>query len=231
MTEGDLSELKKKLKLEIPEEELQRAFLHSSFVNENSSELESNERLEFLGDAVLDLAISDHLFRHDFRSEGELTKIKSIVVSGPTLAKRARALGLQRYLFLGKGEAEGGGRERSSILSDAFEALVGIIFLQKGYEFAAQFVLRELQEEIDKALQGEHRFDYKTLLQEEAQRRGARPVYTLMEARGADHQKEFTVRVELEGEVAVGCGRRVKAAEQEAARQLYERLRSSKITS
>jgi ribonuclease-3 len=222
----DFSELKRKLKLDIPEEELQRAFQHSSYVNENPSTLESNERLEFLGDAVLDLAVSEHLFRHYPFSEGELTKIKSVVVSGPTLARRAKALGLQRYLFLGRGEEEAGGRERSSLVSDAFEALVGVIFLRHGYEGAARFVLQELGGEIEKALRGEYRFDYKTLLQEEAQKRGLRPVYTLMAAAGADHEKEFTVKVELNGQVAVGWGRRVKAAEQDAARQLYERLLS-----
>lgn len=226
MTAEDLSELKEKLQLDIPEEELERAFLHSSYVNENPEGQESNERLEFLGDAVLNLAISEYLFRHYSLSEGELTKIKSVVVSGPTLAQHARALHLQKYLFLGRGEVEGGGRERGSILSDAFEALVGVIFLWQGYAAAARFVLRELQGEIEKAYQGEHRFDYKTLLQEEAQRRGLRPIYTLIEARGADHQKEFTVQVELAGQVAVGWGRRVKAAEQDAARQLYERLTS-----
>ena len=226
MTEGDLFELKQKLQLEIPEEELQRAFLHSSFVNENPSGQESNERLEFLGDAVLDLAISEYLFQSYPLSEGALTKIKSVVVSGPTLAKRAKALGLQKYLILGRGEAEGGGRERSSILSDAFEALVAVIFLTQGYEAAAKFVLRELRSEIEKAFQGEHRFDYKTLLQEEAQKRGLRPIYTLVSTHGADHEKEFTVQVELSDQVATGWGHRVKTAEQDAARQLYERLMS-----
>jgi ribonuclease-3 len=226
MGKEGLSELKRKLKVEIPDGELQRAFLHSSYVNENPEGLESNERLEFLGDAVLDLAVSEHLYVNYPLSEGELTKIKSVVVSGPTLAGRARALGLQEYLLLGRGEEEAGGRERDSILSDAFEALVGVIFLQRGYEAAAQFVFRELRGEIEKALKGEHRRDYKTLLQEEAQRRGLRPSYTLLDTRGADHAKEFTVQVELDGQVAIGWGRRVKDAEQDAAKQLYERLSS-----
>jgi len=224
MGRADLSQLKRKLNLKIPEEELRRAFFHSSYVNESPEELESNERLEFLGDAVLDLAVSEYLYRNYPLSEGELTKIKSVVVSGSTLAARARALHLQDYLLLGRGEEEAGGRERSSILSDAFEALVGVIFLQEGYEAAARFVIRQLQGEIEKALKGEHRRDYKTLLQEEAQKQGLRPVYTLIEARGADHQKEFIVQVELNGQVGIGWGRRVKDAEQAAAKQLYERL-------
>jgi len=220
----DLSELKRRLKVGIPTEQLQKAFYHSSYVNESTEGLESNERLEFLGDAVLDLAVSEYLYRNYPLSEGELTKIKSVVVSGPTLAARARELKLQRYLLLGRGEEECGGRERASILSDAFEALVGVIFLECGYEAAAQFVLGELKEEIERALKGKHRRDYKTLLQEEAQKQGLRPVYTLLEAIGADHQKEFVVKVELGGQVSVGRGHRVKDAEQAAAKGLYERL-------
>jgi ribonuclease-3 len=226
MAREKLSKLLKRLKINIPEDKLKQAFLHSSFVNESAEELESNERLEFLGDAVLDLAVSAYLYENYPLSEGELTKIKSVVVSGPTLAARAKALGLQRYLLLGRGEEEAGGRERDSILSDAFEALVGVIFLECGYEAAAGLAVRELKVEIEKAIRGEHRRDYKTLLQEEAQRRGLRPTYTLLEARGADHAKEFTVRVELDGQVALGWGRRVKDAEQAAARRLYERLSS-----
>lgn len=225
MANRELSELKRTLSLDISEDELWCAFLHSSYVNEYEGEnLESNERLEFLGDAVLDLAISEYLFQNYPLSEGELTRIKSAVVSGSTLANRARALGLQHYLFLGRGEEESGGRERGSILSDVFEALVGVLFLEQGYEEAAQFVLRELEGDIEKVLKGEHRRDYKTLLQEEAQRRGLRPVYALIESRGADHQKEFTVQVELDGQTGSGSGRRIKDAEQAAAKQLCERL-------
>ncbi len=228
MAAEDLVELKRRLKLDLSEEELRRAFLHSSFVNENPClGQESNERLEFLGDAVLDLAISEYLYENYPFSEGELTKIKSVVVSGSTLAKRAKALGLPHHLQLGRGEEESGGRQRGSILSDAFEALVGVIFLKRGYEAAARLVIRELKEEIEKTVRGQHRYDYKTLLQEEAQRRGLRPSYALVGTRGADHQKEFTVQVELGGQVALGRGRRVKQAEQAAAQKLYERLLSN----
>jgi ribonuclease-3 len=220
----DLSRLKRKIHVDLPDRELRKAFLHSSYVNENPAEGESNERLEFLGDAVISLAVSEYLYRNYSLPEGELTRIKSLVVSGPTLAARARALGLQQVLLLGRGEEESGGRGRASLLSDAFEALVGVIFLHRGYEAAARFVTHQLAEEIERALQGKSRRDYKTLLQEEAQRRGLRPVYTLVEAQGKDHEKEFTVRVELDGESAVGRGRRVKEAEQNAAQALFERL-------
>lgn len=204
---------------------LRQAFLHSSYVNERSEGLESNERLELLGDAVIELAISEHLF-HLFprHTEGELTKIKSVVVSGPLLAERARALGLGEALFLGVGEEESGGRTRRSILADAFEALVGLIFLESGYERAAQFVVEQLRDEVEKVERHQRSWDYKSLLQEEAQRRGVRPVYTLLQEEGADHQKVFTVRVEVAGLEGLGRGRRVKEAEQAAAKQVYFKL-------
>jgi len=216
-------------RLEISEIELRRAFLHSSYVNERPEEGESNERLEFLGDAVIELAISEYLF-HSFpgHSEGELTKIKSVVVSGPLLAERAKALGLGEALFLGIGEEESGGRERRSILADAFEALVGLIFCARGYGCAARFVVEQLHEEVEKVEQNQRSWDYKSLLQEEAQRRGLRPVYTLLQQEGADHQKVFTVRVEVAGLEGLGRGRRIKEAEQAAAKQLYFKLESTK---
>ncbi|MFQ6090223.1 MAG: ribonuclease III family protein, partial [Candidatus Bipolaricaulia bacterium] len=130
---------------------LRQAFLHSSYVNERPEELESNERLEFLGDAVIELAISEHLFRSfPGHTEGELTKIKSVVVSGPVLAERAQGLGLGEALLLGVGEEESGGRHRRSILADVIEALVGLIFLDQGYERAAKFVVEQLGDEVEK---------------------------------------------------------------------------------
>jgi ribonuclease-3 len=224
MAEAELSRLKAQLGLRISEDKLRKAFLHSSYVHEHPEAGESNERLEFLGDAVISLAVSEHLYRTCPLPEGELTRVKSLVVSGSTLAQRARELDLQHYLLLGRGEEESGGRERDSLLSDAFEALVGVIFLHSGYEAAAQFVLQELHEAVERALRGEERRDYKTLLQEEAQKQGLRPHYTLLKACGKDHEREFTVQVELNGQTAVGHGRRVKEAEQAAAKALYERL-------
>lgn len=223
--EAALQALERKLGLGIPAAELRRAFLHSSYVNERPEEGESNERLEFLGDAVIELAISEHLFRSfSNHTEGELTKIKSVVVSGPLLAERASALGLGEALFLGVGEEESGGRTRQSILADAFEALVGLIFCERGYEEAARFVVEQLHKEVEQVEQNQRSWDYKSLLQEEAQRRGLRPVYTLLQQEGADHQKVFTVRVEVGGFDGLGRGRRVKEAEQAAAKQAYFKL-------
>ncbi len=224
MAPADLSELISTLNLDASRQELEKAFYHSSYVNESDLEIESNERLEFLGDAVVELAISEYLYSRYPLSEGDLTKIKSVVVSEPILAARAKALKLSDYLFLGKGEEEAGGRTRRSILSDLFEAFVGILFLECGYAITSQFVLSQLKAEVEKVVTGQNFRDYKTLLQEIAQSQGTRPIYTLLESRGADHQKEFTVRVELNGEACQGTGRRVKDAEQAAARQLYQRL-------
>ncbi|MFB6285933.1 MAG: ribonuclease III [Candidatus Bipolaricaulia bacterium] len=224
-TQSNLATLCQSLDLPLSEAELQAAFLHSSYVNElPESGLTSNERLEFLGDAVVDLAVSEYLFDNVPHAEGRLTRIKAVVVSGPTLAARARQLQLQDCLYLGRGEEASGGRQRESILSDTFEALVGVVFTHRGYDEAARFVLDQLEADIEKALRGEHRRDYKTLLQEQAQRQGLRPVYSLVAAEGADHAKHFTVQVDLNGETAQGDGRRVKDAEQAAAKRLCQRL-------
>ncbi|MCR4405113.1 MAG: ribonuclease III [Candidatus Acetothermia bacterium] len=215
--------------LRLPASKLREAFLHSSYVNERPEEGESNERLEFLGDAVIELAISEHLFHaFPFHAEGDLTKIKSVVVSGPVLAERATALNLGAALLLGVGEEESGGRSRRSILADAFEALVGLIFREAGYERAARFVVDQLRAEVEKVERHQRMTDYKSLLQEEAQRRGLRPVYTLLQEEGADHQKVFTVRVEVAGLEGLGRGRRVKEAEQAAAKQVYFKLEGAR---
>lgn len=223
---NELERLRERLGLEeIALEELERPFRHSSYVNEQPPGLESNERLEFLGDAVIELAVAEYLFQnYPDRTEGELTKIKSVVVSGSILAEKARELRLDRCLLLGHGEEESGGRSNAKLLGDAFEALMGLVFAHYGYERAAALVLRFLQPEIERVAAGRHRQDYKTLLQEWAQQQHQKPVYTLVASEGQDHCKEFTVRVEVNGFSALGKGRSKKAAEQEAARQLYTQL-------
>ncbi len=227
MGERKLADLQRILGTHLPPELLRQALRHSSYANEHPGEGESNERLEFLGDAVLNLAVSEYLYRTCPHPEGELTQLRAAIVSGSALAEVARDLGLSSHLLLGRGEEESGGRERSSLLSDAFEALVGAVFLHEGYEAAARFVRHHLRSALDRARAGDVRRDYKTLLQEEAQRHGLRPVYTLLEARGADHAREFTVQVELNGRKALGKGRRIKDAEQEAARRLYLQILAS----
>ncbi len=217
--------LRDRLGLDLSLDTLERPLRHSSYVNESTLKFESNERLEFLGDAVVELIISTFLYQNfPGLSEGELTKIKSVVVSGPVLAEKAQELELDQCLLLGRGEEESGGRTRSSILGDAFEALVGIIYSECGYARAEQFVLDNLKIEIERVAQGQHRRDYKTLLQEMAQELGYKPVYTLLEAAGEDHRKEFTVRASVANKEGVGRGSSKKEAEQAAAKQLYFKL-------
>lgn len=226
---NELEKLRERLALsEISLDDLERPFRHSSYVNELATDVESNERLEFLGDAVVELAVAEYLFAHYPQlSEGALTKIKSVVVSGPVLAERARELGLERSLLLGHGEEESGGRQRPSLLGDAFEALMGLVFECLGYARAATLVIEVLQEEIVRVAAGEHRRDYKTLLQEWAQARGQKPIYILVSTEGADHCKEFSVKVEVNGLSALGKGWSKKEAEQVAARRLYDSLHCS----
>ncbi|MDQ7793720.1 MAG: ribonuclease III [bacterium] len=197
-----------------------QAFTHASFANENPERAAGdNERLEFLGDAVLGTCISDYLVRqYPGWSEGELTRIRAAVVCEPTLARRAAALGLGDCLRLGKGEASGGGRAKPSILAAAFEALVGAIYLEAGLERAAAFILKELRPEVDAAVRGDLPPDYKTLLQQAAQQEGHLLEYRLVGESGPDHQPLFTVTVMLGGlQTGEGSGRSKKEAEQAAA--------------
>jgi len=205
---------------------LKQAMCHSSYTNEvNISRLESNERLEFLGDAVLELVTSEFLFQtYQNYPEGELTKLRASLVCEPALAFAARAIDIGRYLSLGKGEEATGGRLRDSITSDALEAVIGAIYLDSGIEAAREFVLRFILNDIEsKQLFS----DSKTNLQEIVQgtSRGA-IVYTLVSEQGPDHNKVFTVQLNIGGKIAgEGTGRTKKAAEQLAAYQAICALR------
>ncbi|AKI97312.1 ribonuclease III [Kosmotoga pacifica] len=208
----------------IDSELLMRALCHSSFANENPElQLESNERLEFLGDAVLDLALADILFTEYSLNEGKMSKIRSAVASEIILSVAARELQLGEYLLLGKGEENSGGRTKDSLLADAFEAVTAAIYLSGGLERARKFVKRMLKKYIDKALSGELVMDYKTTLQEYTQRTfGTRPVYI---SRKNQQKDDFLVEVFLNGEyMGFGIGKTKKRAEQQAAKTVYERL-------
>ncbi len=219
-----MEELAKRLRIKIPPEALERAFLHSSYVNEVGDPRGSNERLEFLGDAVIELAVTTHLFKeYPDADEGKLTKAKSVAVSRPILAEKAAEMGLSDFLRLGKGEEANGGRDRPTNRGNAFEALVAVLYLERGFAYASKFVIRALKDDIARYLTEQSTTgDYKSLLQETAQRLfECRPNYTVVGQTGKEHKKEFTVEVTVAGHRGIGRGRSKKEAEQAAAKQLY----------
>lgn len=202
---------------------LQQAFVHRSFLNENPGLFpQSNERLEFLGDAVLGFLVAESLyFAYPELPEGQLTRLRAALVQAPALARAARSLGLGQYLYLGKGEEASGGRQRPSLLAATFEALVGALYIGQGMEAARQFVVRILKPEQVLREQEELAGDYKSRLQELAQARWqATPVYRTVATAGPEHEKLFTVEAVVEGRaVGEGVGRSKQEAEQQAARQ------------
>lgn len=206
---------------------LRQALVHRSFLNEhNGSPLDSYERLEFLGDAVLELVISTELYQAlPGLTEGELTKGRSSLVCRPSLARAARRLSLGSYLALGKGEMESGGKNRESILEEAFESIVAAIYLDQGYEASRQFILNSLGPELREYCQsGEPAQNPKSQLQELVQGLGQpTPRYQLVSSEGPDHQPVFTVEVLVGDEsLAQGTGSRKSDAERAAAQTALE---------
>ncbi|RJE49209.1 MULTISPECIES: ribonuclease III [unclassified Dehalobacter] len=196
------------------------AMTHPSFTFENpNSGLENNQRLEFLGDAVLDFIIGEYLYQnYPDKPEGELTKMRAAVVNETTLARKARSINLGQALFLGKGEQSSGGRDRPSIIADALEAVIGAIYLQYGFEKVRKFILDMLVPEILELNEGNYG-DFKTMLQEKAQKKEYEVYYRIIEETGPDHDKRFTAGVYLHGELqGTGIGKTKKEAEQQAAR-------------
>ena len=203
---------------------LQNALTHSSYANEVRNGISSNERLEFLGDSVLSVIVSEHIYKN-YRSypEGELTKLRASLVCEKSLCAFSRELDMGKYLLLGHGEEKNGGRERDSILADAFEAVLAAMYLDGGFEVARRHVMRFVTAELNQP--DEEGFkDYKTVLQEIIQRNPEESVrYFLTESTGPDHDKSFTVEVRLNSNViGVGTGKNKKQAEQMAAKQALE---------
>ena len=207
---------------------LQLALTHSSYLNEDASvEAESNERLEFLGDAVLGCIVAHDLYvRAPHRPEGDLTSMRSDLVRGDTLAQIARSLRLGQFLFMGKGEEGGGGRDRDSNLAAAYEALVGAIFLDKGYDAARDYVLGTFTDELNSASSRPIVKNAKSRLQELVQKHGSdAPSYRIVDIKGQDHARQFTAEVLIAGQVmGKGVGSRKSTAEQEAAQQAVDVL-------
>jgi ribonuclease-3 len=207
---------------------LKHALLHRSYGNENKEYKKiSNERLELLGDAVLDLVVTEYLYKNFKKSsEGDLAKLKSMVVSEPVLAKISRKLKLGEYLFLSKGEEVTGGRDRSSILGDLFESILGAIYLDSDLETARKYALSHLVYEIEHIYENDDLIDFKTALQEYFQKKYKDvPIYKLIGENGPDHSKLFKIGVFMNKElVGEGIGKNKKTAEQKAAKNACDSL-------
>jgi ribonuclease III len=207
---------------------LQQAFVHRSYLNENPEfPLPSNERLEFLGDALLGFVIAESLYRQfNASDEGEMTKIRAALVRQDNLARLALSLELGEYLYLGQGEEKSGGRKKSRNLACTLEALVGAIFIDQDLTTTKNFILKLFSKDFQQVIEEGIATDYKSRLQELTQaRKLGIPSYRLVEAVGPDHDRRFTIEVEVGGVVlSRGDGRSKQLAEKEAARQALERL-------
>lgn len=207
-----------------------QALRHSSYTNEHVDvDLASNERLEFLGDAVLSLVISHMLMKHRPNlSEGELSRNRAQLVNEAQLADIARQIGIGPHLLLGKGEALTQGREKNSILADAMEAIIAAIYLDGGFDAAFGFVANQFAEQLHSLDRAGDAIDYKSKLQEKVQITHHQvPRYQVIDTSGPDHDKTFRVRMSVAGIVSEGDGKSKKMAEQEAARAGLERLSRS----
>lgn len=220
----DFSKFEKKIEISFNDKQiLTQAFTHRSYLNENpSSKLEHNERLEFLGDAVLELAVTEYLYKkYPRKNEGEMTSLRAALVNAIILSSIAKDMDMEDFLLLSKGEKKDTGKARQYILANTFEALIGAIYIDQTYEvcvgFLEKFLFPRLQEIIDKKLW----IDAKSLLQERAQEIvGATPIYKLIKDWGPDHAKNFVIGVYFNNElIAEGQGNSKQEAEQSAARE------------
>lgn len=204
-----------------------QAFVHRSYLNENPDfHLRHNERLEFLGDAVLELVVTEYLYAHYDNPEGELTNWRAALVNATMLSQVARDLKLEEYLLLSYGEArDGGSKARSSILANTVEALIGAIYLDKGYEVVKEFIGRHILTHLDVILKEQLYRDPKSRLQEEAQARiGITPSYRVLKESGPDHDRTFVTGVYFGDElIAEGTGSSKQEAQVSAAREALER--------
>ena len=205
---------------------LKQAFTHRSYINENrGTPLLHNERLEFLGDAVLELVITDYLYsRFKDSNEGELTSLRSALVNADTCAKVAQTLGANDFLLLSRGESKDTGRARQYILANTYEAIIGAVYLDQGYEITKNFILTHSTPFLEEILSGGTLIDAKSLFQEKAQEHlNTTPVYKTLSESGPDHDKHFTVGVYIGSELfGKGDGKSKQDAEQEAARSALD---------
>ena len=205
---------------------LKTALTHTSYANEQN--IDSNEKLEFLGDAILEFVTSDYLYKEYFRlKEGEMTKVRATVVCEKSLYKVAKMHNFSDFLYLGKSERQTGGEDRPAILADSVEAVIAAIYLDGGIEEAAKFIVENLKDEIEIASKNVGQKDYKTVLQEKLQENGEVEIkYTILREFGPDHEKKFEAQVECNHKkLATGTGKSKKLAEMEAARKALENLK------
>lgn len=223
MPNNDFTDLLNRLNIRFKNPKLlQQAFLHRSYLNEVKMDLESNERLEFLGDSVLSLIISHYLYTlRATDSEGELTNLRAHIVKTNSLSEAARKLELGKYLNLSKGEEISGGRDNPQLLANTYEALLGSLFLDQGLEAVKRVIDRSLLTFFEKELKIGPPKDAKSSLQEIVQQRSKQsPHYKILQTRGPDHAKQFTVAVYINGkEMGQGSGNSKQIAEEQAAKQ------------
>ncbi len=206
---------------------LENALIHSSYANEaKDSGITDNERLEFLGDSVLSLTISKWLYENMNVNEGECTRIRSFVVSEEALSKVAAKMDLDKYILMGKGEEQTGGRHKKAILADCTEAVFAAIFLDRGFAAAREFIISQLMDEIQLVLENRHHKDYKTMLQEYVQKKyKIVPTYTLVKAEGPEHNQSFFYTVSFNNKTfGPECGHNKKDAEQNVAQSACKTL-------
>lgn len=217
----DLSPLEQTLGVNFSNKDLLRqALTHRSYLNENPDfYLDHNERLEFLGDAVLELAVTEHLYQNYKNPEGDLTSWRAALVNSKMLSSIAKTLGINEFLLLSKGEAKDVGRAREDILANSMEAMIGALYLDQGFEIAGSFIKEHILAKLPEIIEGKLDRDPKSRFQEEAQERvGITPIYEVLKEWGPDHAKRFTVGVFLEKEkVAEGEGSSKQEAEEKAA--------------
>ena len=211
---------------------LKKAFTHRSYLNENREEgLENNERLEFLGDAVLELIISSELFnKYPERTEGELTNIRSALVRTESLAKESRRIGVGEHLLMSKGEEDSGGKDKDYLLANAYEAILGAIYLDQGITKCEEFVKRTILERLTNIIDNELFIDPKTKVQEIVQLRyKVTPTYDVIKEEGPDHDKSFTVTLKVNKDILTeGSGLSKQKAEEDAAQKAIDLLTRKK---
>jgi ribonuclease III len=218
----DFSSFEKKTKINFKDKNLlKQAFIHRSYINENPSEgLSHNERLEFLGDAVLELAVTDFLYRkYPSYTEGELTSVRSALVNAIIISEVATDAGMNDYLLLSKGESKDKGKARQYILANTYEAFIGAVYMDQGYDVAVKFLEASLLPKTDEIVNKKLWRDAKSLVQEKAQEfASVTPAYRVLNESGPDHDKHFTVGIFFAGTlIAEGKGKSKQEAEQKAA--------------